>query len=819
MQDIELATHSSLVMGSLGKRVPFGGDGDPYGVTNLFSGVYHKGSNLTIGIIIYYNPQTHTAAVDLPDQQRSAFCYFADESLSCCFGFSATHPARSGEPVLVHIVDGGPGVIVGRVPYELRFRNKVDPWNDPDEYHRRLYTQRPGTEDLKISSFWTPLENPEDPTTHVMSHLRPTDVYPGEFAHVNQHNCGMKGGLFSVTLLGGGANLRLSALTNAARMSCDSYIRHSMLGNTREFHNGRYLSFERDLALYQEERLGGVSQNDTVWTEDSEAPKEGENQTIRPRMKDLAGFFGHMSSRFCFRPDPNESGVRVLGKSKPNEEGVYRETVDPSGQFRLSAAGMLTFERTGRIPVPVRIADPSAKDHDIPGDPSKLALKPFEHEEKDPGYRQLELFDRQAYDLMTQYARVDGYGAGNPDYHVPQEKDLKPLTDSYDKKFTDSTTVKLNKYDKRRAGVYIGEDGSIIMRDAWGSEIVMLGGNISMSCAGNVMILPGKTALTIAGDDIVHKAQNSIDIHASEHDIRLSAARNMEIVGGGDDSNYSGGVIIESKGKGVSPGSGHEDGEGARLSGIVLKTKDQGVVLDGKSVNIRSKKDTSIISGDKKIDGAVTVSAKNIRTSAEQTLILAKDSMISVQNNSVDIAATSVGMYAKSSLNAIKGGKYPVPMQWVDVGTDPASEILPDINSMAKNMLDEEKVSGAFPRYRLNKIKFSFRTSEQCGTNRPWVLGATGKFTMYEPSWVQVAKIYETLKSINTKTYEEKAKWDSGRPFPGKEAEDSAVYAKLSGGEPQNLSRDGGFNKPRTEVKPKSNIETPPLKSEYVIRS
>ena len=163
-----------------------------------------------------------------------------------------------------------------------------------------------------------------------------------------------------------------------------------------------------------------------------------------------------------------------------------------------------------------------------------------------------------------------------------------------------------------------------------------------------------------------------------------------------------------------------------------------------------------------------------------------------------------------------------MPMQWVDVGTDPASEILPDTNNMAKRMMDEKEISGAFPRYLLDKIKFRFRTSEQCRTDRPWVLGATGRFMMYEPSWVQVAKIYETLKGINTKIYEEKANWDNGRPFPGAEAEDPrypALYAKLSGGEPQNLSRDGGFNKPRSEVKPKSNIETPPLMSEYVIRS
>lgn len=591
-----------------------------------------------------------------------------------------------------------------------------------------------------------------------------------------------------------------------------------------EFNNGRYVSSERSVAMYQEERLGGDKKEAQVWTDDSEKPVgrgkglKGEQQTMRPRLKELAGYFGHLTARFCLRPDPNDPGVRVQGDSNPKEEGVSRETIDPSGQYRLSAAGMIAIERTGRIPVPVRTSYPSEKDHDIKQDPE--TLRPFEHDDSDPGYRQLELFDRQAYDLKNQYARVDGLGTDKPDYDVPQEEDLKPLRDKYDEKFTQSETVKLQKYDKRRAGMYIGEDGSVIVRDAWGSEIVMLGGNVTIACAGNVMLLPGKSQLTIAGDDIVQKAQNSVDIHASEHDVRLSAARNMEILGGGDESDYSGGVIIESRGKGPSTWDGKDKGEGARLSGITLKTKSQAVVVDGQQVVVRSRKDTRIISGDKgKVDGNISIGAGMLRTRADSTIVSSGRAHVALTGQQANVVAKTINILSESNLTLTKGAEMPIPREWAPVGNF-AAEAAPKLEEATQDLEKDKEASAGFGTEALEKMIFGFRNSSECGTDRPWMLGDSGeKFRLYEPAWVQVMKIYETLRggSVDTKVYEENPEWENGRPFPGKEAEDDGEYVQLSGLQPNNLTSDG-FNVSRKDVKEKSEVEPVALKSGYRIR-
>ena len=823
----ELALFSSLPMGSVGDQVPAFGDLDPMGVFKFYSTVYQQFGVLRQGFVVAYHPQTHSAAVQIHGEQSIWTCTFADEPLSYAFGFSLTHPAREGELVaVIEVAKGGQaGIIIGRIPFSLCFSGKGDLYNDPDQYHRQAFTQLLNpTKDRAIPCFVAPFEKKEDDSTHIATHFRPTDVYPGEFAHLNQHNCGMRGGLFSATLCGGGANLRMSALTNGARLSCANYARHSLLGSMSEFHNGRYVSSERNVAMYQEERLGGDSKEAQVWTDDSEQPVgrgmglKGEQQTMRPRLKELAGYFGHLMAQFCLRPDPDDPGIRVQGESSPKEEGVSRETIDPSGQYRLSAAGMIAIERTGRIPVPVRTAYPSEKDHDLKKDPEKL--EPFEHNDSDPAYRQLELFDRQAYDLKNQYARVDGLGNDKPDYYVPQEEDLKPLKDKYDEKFTKSETVKLEKYDKRRAGAYIGEDGSIIIRDAWGSEIVMLGGNVTIACAGNVMLLPGKSQLTIAGDDIVQKAQNSVDIHASEHDVRLSAAHNMEILGGGDESAYSGGVIIESRGKEPSPWDGKDKGEGARLSGITLKTKNQAVVVDGQQVVVRSRKDTRILSGDKgKIDGKIALGAKMIRARAKSTYISSGRANVVLADQQANVVAKTINILSESDLTLNKGSKTPIPLKWEDVGNT-AAEVNPQYNEATQDLEKDKEASIGFDTEALEKMIFGFRDSQECGTDRSWTLGASGgKFRLYEPAWVQVMKIYETLRNggVDAKVYEEKPEWENGRPFPGKEAEDDGEYVQLSGLQPKNLTTDG-FNVSRKNVKEKSEVEPVALKSGYRIR-
>ena len=813
--------------GHLQGSAPTFGGGDPYGTARFRSLSNTDLQSLRIGCVIIQHVGWNCCLVLIGAEL--CYCRFADELSTGVLGFKKSLPPQEGDFVIVirEKKDLSRGFIIGRLANEWDFQ-QGDQFDDPESYERLSCPSNSAIRREDVQSFVLPCENEFDSSAHNISDFRPTDVLPLDVVNLNAYQCGSKGSLFSYTVMGGGASIRLSALENRIREVCDAFQRHDCAIDVEDFHNGRYLSSERMAAVYQEERLGWFKPDEgtyesNVWSKDSNEAKT-KHQTMRPRIKEFSGYFGNLISKFCLRPDPDDQDLRKL-ESQPKEAGVARESVDPSGQYRLSAAGMLTFERTGRIPIPVRTSFPWVRGHDLEQQPERL--EEFKHDKEHPFYRQLELFDRLSYDLKNQYARVDGLGEDNPDHYVPQETDLKPLDDAYDEKFTGSRTVQLKKYDKRRCGAYMGEDGSLILRDAWGSEIVMIGGNVQISCAGNVMLMPGKTALTLAGDDIVQKARNSIDLHATNHDIRLSASCNLEMVGGADDSKSKGGVLIEARGKSSAAWDGTAEGasgEATRTGGIVLKASKAPVVLDGKNLNLRSRVKTSIISGDQKIDGSVVVSAKQFSAFADTISQMTRKAAIIVSSG-IQAAAESVVVAGKSGLTLMNGSQAPALM-WTDIGTNIAEVILDGTSKNVDQLSDEKKVSNGYPRESLEKMFFCFRTSQQCGTDRSWEIGGSDHFTLYEPAWIQVLQKFETLKNgkISSEVLKETADWTSyadgksGLPWPGENAKDDAKYAQLQDLVPQNLT-DEGFNLNRDKVSDKSNVVEVKLDGNYLVRT
>ena len=96
-------------------------------------------------------------------------------------------------------------------------------------------------------------------------------------------------------------------------------------------------------------------------------------------------------------------------------------------------------------------------------------------------------------------------------------------------------------------------------------------------------------------------------------------------------------------------------------------------------------------------------------------------------------------------------------------------------------------------------MAFWFRKSFQCATDQPWAIKSPPPLRLYEPAWVQVLGLYETLNGIQDTVYKEEAKWEHGRPWPGAEIEPTAKYIELENGIPFNLI-ENGFNRSREEV-------------------
>jgi hypothetical protein len=64
-------------------------------------------------------------------------------------------------------------------------------------------------------------------------------------------------------------------------------------------------------------------------------------------------------------------------------------------------------------------------------------------------------------------------------------------------------------------------DGSVLLRDAWGSSIEMRGGKIVITNAKDTEIISGHNTVILSGNDVHIKAQSSADIHTTNKNVRI----------------------------------------------------------------------------------------------------------------------------------------------------------------------------------------------------------------------------------------------------------------------------------------------------------
>jgi hypothetical protein len=768
-------------------------------------------SAIRVGLVVQFNVGMYSAMVQVATGEYYT-CSIGVFNATPGFGYSDDIVLREGDEVIFALLpnDKRAGIILARRPirYSKDRNHPVKVESDTKLERRTSFFSKDCYRKLS-PAYDIPLKTPNDTSTGRYMCNRPTDMVPGESGMLNPHRCGFLNNMYSTSMVGGGAFIKLFSIENRIRVVADSMIKYTFFGNDNEWHNRRYLSKEHHGCMYQEERLG-MKSKEAVPFEKSDYDKDGyfiknkvKGQTLRDRILDQEGYFAGLSVRYRMRPDPDDHEPRAMTDKEIQNPGVARESVDPSGQYRLATTGMLGFERIGRIPVPMRILHPWNLDAD---EPPAEALEEFKHNEGHPFWRQLELADRVAYDLKNSYRRID---ESPMEFYLPQEEDLEgKLQDVYDPGFTESKTVKLEKYDKRRSGMWQGEDGSIIIRDAWGSEIVMIGGNIQIACAGNVEILPGKSALTLAGDDAIVKAQNSVDIESADKDVRVNAYNNVQIMAGVPDE-HRGGITLEANGTAYPwDGKEPEGGEAIRSTGILLKTHEGNLVTDTKYTVLRSSKMTSVLSGEKQeggklSGGKVFFSADTVLTYGDKHVGLLTDDAVVFLQDYMLTAAKNVLLASEINTAIFKKDEVLVPMMWAPMEKEIASDLLDKLQPMVKLMSDEEKISINYSEEKLEKMVFKFRSTQECATDRPWEIGSSGQFTLFEPFWVQVNQKFETLKGVGRKPFEDHIEeWteDTGNPWPGRKAElGDGKYTRIAKWEPENMN-DDGFNKPRDKV-------------------
>lgn len=136
-----------------------------------------------------------------------------------------------------------------------------------------------------------------------------------------------------------------------------------------------------------------------------------------------------------------------------------------------------------------------------------------------------------------------------------------------------------------RALISITEDGSVVLQDAQGSQIMLSGGNIYMSANHDIIRVAGRNLLDVAGRDAAIRAGRHLDAATGEGRMTLTAQAQMTIVGGLDGF---GGVLLESQGE--APAAQATGENPATSGGLILRAK-QKVGIAGGDVVVRARGD------------------------------------------------------------------------------------------------------------------------------------------------------------------------------------------------------------------------------------
>ena len=750
-------------------------------------------ADLCIGRVVRSNVGTYDMIVELPTLGQVQ-CLRAASISGTPFGYSDADMPIEGSNVLVAIdADLSTfGYVLGVVNPPTGVEQNESP---------QLKTTQDGP-DTTTEDVYDAVRTNKDIRGFNDGVHKPADVFPGEFVRINEYGVGVDCDMLTARIRGGSSSVSASFADGAVEIVAKNFSMYDAGGRTKVVVDAGRITRESAITPYSGERKGGAGLKAKL------QPNTEEYKDKRPvgkyRLQTFEGYLGGIYSCFLSRPEDcttESESLRTVEDTTPKDVGLMHVNINDNGRLTYRSAGGIVQERTDRIPVPIRIHDPSDPKGAHAEDSTVEDVLPFDipkdnDDNRSPHYALLALADRQAYEYKQAYARflevMEEYGSDKgSDFYLREEADLDPLDDDagIPERKVEPDDLKNNV--GRKSSIIMPPDGSIILRDAWGSEIVLSGGNVTINTPGSIIAAPGRSAICLAGDDVVLKARNSVDVVASEHDVSIHGNSAVKIVGGSDDNPEAGGVLIES----FSASSGVDlagSGEDAVFTGITLKATDSQITALGNTAMVGVKEELRVVSGDdddSERTGRVTVSTGDLGVAVSGGIVASDSSGggFTVANGGTSVVGDSVAVVAKSSVGFVTSTQIGVPL-WFDSKFDMATTYL---KWLAKYNASEQSDSYNKPfeltKY-LGESMFTFRTSKQCGTDKGIELTDTPEhFTLYQPFWARLAKLEAGPVGKYETTVWRDHPAGGEYPWPGTDAVKNGKYAKIDGDEFANL--------------------------------
>lgn len=535
-------------------------------------------------------------------------------------------------------------------------------------------------------------------------------------------------------------------------------------------------------------------------------------QTPFHRLRTFEGYLGQ-GFRKQLRLPPQQFSASTVNTLEEPKTGpaVWEEHLSLDGNYHIVSSQGIFIAHAPVFQTPVQKKspeDPTGDSKKTGYDYRKAKIKtgPDKNTELEGVGSALTANDELAYGMQWRaahpfhYREKDWKIEEDGDQHAPSVPDFGSLrTVQYlGKAETDKLDVdereKQAEFHKTLSFLSILRDGTVVIAGPGGEEIRMGGGNVEISCPGDIQLRPGRSCVTLAGRDAIVRANKSVELSANTEDVRIKSDRNMQLLAG---NSGVGGLLLESKSIGELQDYSKVGSE-VVANGITFKSKSFVSCL-GKDVYLRSYDAGSgfgqIIIDAAAGEGSIVTTSRdtaNYNVAGLYQYFGPPDAPTGVNQYTDQISRLSGGLtcsygvatYINGALVtkgqvAIIDGHVASTADQPFVGTikgealDQARAAFEELSQQEQSAKDQasdfyetsltERIHGenrVGNEQVLKQMGFSFRTSDQY---------KAGNFTLFESRWAQVARATEQ-PSVYWQEKIVKANEQSTMPYPGFEA-------------------------------------------------
>lgn len=529
------------------------------------------------------------------------------------------------------------------------------------------------------------------------------------------------------------------------------------------------------------------------------------------RIVTLGGYVGHGRKTYVFLP-PAPDGFHTIGGEPPI--AVAEDHTGLTGVRSIRSAKMTIVGKFHAIPGPAELRRPEDAGGDTPDNYrfAGLGEKGAAHAVSDEvatsdddavGQRMAAVADVLSHALN--YEAVQPLHAHAKDWKLPEEGDtvlgLATETPDFATLATEQSLpapppqkIRVDhrygdaSYTPNTALQVFLQEGQVVILDGFGAELRMGGGDITLSCPGDIVLRPGRNLVGMAGHDVALRANNSADISANKRDVRIKARVNLQMVGG---VGGTGGVLLESRG--ASAYEYEKTGEDAVSGGVQVKSAGD-VAVWGHDLYLRSTAGQVVVDAAAG-EGDVLVTASAMRRYLRDSAVDAfgsPDSPDAVNSWGVD---NLLGGTLKAGGDAVLGGTLivngTVSVAAGNITTSGAAAAANKVESLTGGSLNAARRSVSQQGDAIADAAAAAGTSYAADIDRRWYgEGAAGnttvinragfsfrsavqymakKWRMWESGWQQRAR----LAGKTMATWVEQpvaAGSDQTYPYPGREA-------------------------------------------------